>query len=121
VPGPISTLSAFVGYAAAGPLGAVLGTFGIYAPAFVAVLMSAPRLEGLRRVEGVRRALDGVVAVVAGAVLGVGVELAATGVQGPATATFAVLALLLALRWKVPAVWLIALGLGAGVARLIVI
>ncbi|HSG49833.1 MAG TPA: chromate efflux transporter, partial [Longimicrobiales bacterium] len=42
VPGPISTLSAFVGYAAAGVPGAILGTAGIYLPAFVSVLLVAP-------------------------------------------------------------------------------
>jgi len=75
IPGPISTLAAFVGYGAAGFPGAVAGTAGIYLPAFVAVLLVAPHMTRLRSVELVRVLLDGVGAVVAGAILGVALTL----------------------------------------------
>lgn len=117
VPGPISTLSAFVGYAAGGVPGAVLGTAGIYLPAFAAVLLVAPRLARLREVDAVRRALKGVVAVVAGAVLGVGVSLIQAGVQDVVSAAIAVAALVLATWKKVPSLWLVGGGLVAGVVR----
>ena len=52
IPGPISTLAAFVGFAAAGVPGAVLATAGIYIPAFAAVLLIAPHLERLRAAAG---------------------------------------------------------------------
>jgi chromate transporter len=117
VPGPISTLSAFVGYAAAGVPGAVAGTAGIYLPAFVSVLLVAPRLERLRRVDGVRHALEGVVAVVAGAVVGVGVSLAVAGVRDPVAGILAATALTAALWKKVPSLGLVAVGLAAGVVR----
>jgi chromate transporter len=117
VPGPISTLSAFVGYAAAGVPGAILGTAGIYLPAFVSVLLVAPRLERLRRVDAVRHALEGVVAVAAGAVVGVGASLALAGVRDPLAGVLAVTALTAALWKKVPSLWLVAVGLGAGVVR----
>jgi chromate transporter len=117
VPGPISTLSAFVGYAAAGVPGAVLGTAGIYLPAFASVLLVAPRLERLRKIDAVRHALEGVVAVVAGAVVGVGASLAASGVRDPAAAALAATALAAALWKKVPSLWLVAAGLAAGVVR----
>lgn len=117
VPGPISTLSAFVGYAAAGVPGAILGTAGIYLPAFAAVLLTAPRLERVRDHPGVRRALDGVVAVAAGAVLGVGVDLALAAIGDAVTFLLAALALLGATWKKVPALWLVALGLAVGVVR----
>jgi len=120
VPGPISTLSAFVGYAAAGVPGAILGTAGIYLPAFVSVLLVAPRMERLREQAAVRRALVGVVAVVAGAVVGVGISLAGAGVRDPWGGAVALAALALAIRWKVPALWLVAGGLGMGVLRLAV-
>lgn len=119
VPGPISTLSAFVGYAAAGVPGALLGTAGIYLPAFVGVLLVAPRLARLREVDAVRHALEGVVAVVAGAVVGVGASLAVAGVRDPAAALLAGTALVLALWKKVPAVWLVAGGLGVGALRVL--
>ncbi len=117
MPGPISTLSAFVGYAAGGVPGAILGTAGIYLPAFVGVLLVAPRLARLREVAAVRHALEGVVAVVAGAVLGVGVSLALAGVRDPVAALLAMAALVLAVWRKVPALWLVAGGLGVGALR----
>lgn len=120
VPGPISTLSAFVGYAAGGVPGAFLGTAGIYLPAFLSVLWVAPRLERVREVEGVRRALAGVVAVVAGAVVGVGVSLVTAGVRDVWTAAIALVALALATRWRVPALWLVGGGLVAGLVRMAV-
>lgn len=117
VPGPISTLSAFVGYAAAGVPGAILGTAGIYLPAFVSVLVVAPRLERLRKVDAIRHALEGVVAVVAGAVVGVGASLAVAGVGDVVAGALAATALTAALWKKAPSLWLVAAGLAAGVAR----
>jgi len=121
VPGPISTLSAFVGYAAAGVPGAVLGTVGIYLPAFVSVLLVAPRLERLRELATVRRALAGVVAVVAGAVVGVGASLASAGVRDVWSGGVVIVALALAIRWKLPVIWLVAGGLAMGLLRLVVV
>jgi len=117
VPGPISTLSAFVGYAAAGVPGAILGTAGIYLPAFAGVLLAAPRLERLRETAGVQDALEGVVAVAAGAVLGVGASLVVEGVRDPAAALLAGAALLLGVWKQVPALWLVGGGLAAGLVR----
>ena len=121
VPGPISTLSAFVGYAAGGVPGAILGTAGVYLPAFASVLLVAPRMERLREVEAVRQALEGVVAVVAGAVLGVGLSLAVAGIQDGVAGLIAVIALTLAAWWKVPSLWLVGGGLAAGLLRTLLI
>jgi len=117
VPGPISTLSAFVGYAAAGLPGAFLGTVGVYLPAFAFVLFAAPRLERMRDVPLISNALAGVVPVAAGAVLGVGVDLTIAGVRDPVAAVVATLALAAAAWKKVPSLWLIGAGLGLGIAR----
>jgi chromate transporter len=121
VPGPISTLSAFVGYSAAGIPGAFLGTAGIYLPAFTAVALLAPRIQRLREIDAIRRALEGIVAVVAGAVVGVGASLATTGVRDPVAAVVAAAALTLALWKKVPAVWLVGCGVVVGVVRMWVV
>jgi len=82
VPGPISTLAAFVGFSAAGFGGATLATAGIYLPAFLAVLIVAPRFARLRQVAGIKAALRGVSAVVAGSLLGVALTLAPPAVPG---------------------------------------
>jgi len=120
VPGPISTLSAFVGYAAAGIPGAIAATAGVYIPAFAAVLISAPRLERWRTLPRVSAALTGVVPVASGAVVGVGAGLVAAGVQDPVAAALALVAFIAAVWKKVPSLWLMLIGLCAGVVRMLV-
>jgi chromate transporter len=121
VPGPISTLSAFVGYSAAGIPGAFLGTAGIYLPAFAAVALLAPRIGRLREIDAIHRALEGIVAVVAGAIVGVGASLATAGVRDPGALGVAAGALVLSLWKKVPAVWLVGCGVVVGVVRMWVV
>ena len=119
VPGPISTLAAFVGYAAAGVPGALLATAGIYIPAFAAVLVTAPHLERARGLAPVRAALEGVSAVVVGAILGVAVGLAPAALpDGAAIAVFAAALLALA-RFGVAAGWVVLAGLALGAVRLL--
>ena len=71
IPGPISTLTTFVGYAAAGVPGAFLATAGLYLPSFAAVMLIAPNLQRVRGLAPFKAALEGVSAVVAGAIVGV--------------------------------------------------
>jgi chromate transporter len=118
VPGPISTLATFVGYAAAGVPGAAVATLGIYLPAFAAVLLVAPRLEHWRRRPAVHAALRGVSAVVAGAVLGTAIALAPAALPDPLAVLLLLAAAAAILRGIAPP-WLILAGLAAGVARMI--
>lgn len=119
VPGPISTLSAFVGYAAAGVPGAALGTAGVYLPAFAAVLFVAPHLERLRTLEPVKATLDGVGAVVAGAIVGIAVTLLPPAVPDPWAGALFVAALVALYRFELSAVWVVGGGLAAGVLRML--
>jgi chromate transporter len=119
VPGPIVTLVAFVGFAAGGVAGALIATIGIYLPSFAAVLLVAPHLERWRRVEGVRAALKGVNAVVAGAILGVGLTLLPPALPDRWAALLFFLVLAVLVRFRVQALWVVAAGLGAGVLHLI--
>jgi chromate transporter len=118
VPGPISTLAAFVGYAAAGVPGAVVATAGIYLPAFTAVLLTAPHLERTREHAPVKAALDGVSAVVAGAILGVAAGLLPAAIpDGWALAVFA-LSLLAVARFGIASGVVVLAGLVTGLIRL---
>jgi len=121
VPGPIVTLVAFVGYGVAGVPGALVATFGIYLPSFAAVLLVAPHLERWRRVESFRWALKGVNAVVAGAILGVGLALLRPGLPDRWAAVLFLVALWGMIRLRLPAVWVVAGGLGAGLLRLVLL
>ncbi len=118
VPGPISTLSAFVGYAAAGLPGAVLATSGVYLPAFVAVIVAARHVERLRGAEWARAALDGVNAVVTGSIFGVGLALLPAAVDGLWAGLLFMAALLAMARGRVPAAAVVLAGLGAGLVKL---
>ncbi|MBT8397036.1 MAG: chromate efflux transporter [Gemmatimonadetes bacterium] len=121
VPGPIVTLVAFVGFAVAGVPGAVVATVGIYLPSFAAVLLVAPHLERWRQLDGFRAALKGVNAVVAGAILGVGLTLLPSGLPDYWAAGIFLLALVGLVRFKAPAVWIVAGGLVLGGVRLALI
>jgi chromate transporter len=118
VPGPISTLGAFVGYAAAGVPGAIAGTAGVYIPAFAAVLLVAPHLERLRSQAQVKAALGGVSAVVAGAILGVAATLAPPALPDLVSVLLFLTALALLVWRKSPAFMVVLMGLVAGALQL---
>jgi chromate transporter len=119
VPGPISTLAAFVGFSAGGVPGATLATLGIYVPAFVAVMVVAPHLERWRRQFAVRGALRGVNAVVAGAVVGTAIALAPSALPDPIAWLLLLLAAIAVARGVSPP-WLVLAGLAAGLVALAV-
>ena len=118
VPGPISTLAAFVGFSAGGIAGATLATAGIYLPAFMAVLFVAPRFARLREVAGVKAALRGVSAVVAGSLLGVALTLAPPAIPGVAAAAIFVAAAAALLSGRATPLALILVGLAIGGVRI---
>jgi chromate transporter len=120
VPGPIVTLVAFVGYAVAGVPGAAVATAGIYIPSFVAVLLVAPWLERWRHLEGVGAALKGVNAVVAGAILGVGVGLIPPAVQDVWGSLILMVALVALVRFKAKAIWIVGGGIGIGIIHALI-
>lgn len=119
VPGPISTLSAFVGYAVAGVPGAAVATFGIYLPSFAAVLAVAPYLDRWRQVTWVRAALKGVNAVVAGAIFGVALTLMPPAIPDALAGLLFAAALVAVFRFGVGAIWLVLGGLAAGLLQLL--
>jgi chromate transporter len=59
-PGPLFSTATFIGYVLAGPVGAVAATVGVFLPAFLAVGLSIPVLDRLRRSADARAFLDGV-------------------------------------------------------------
>lgn len=58
-PGPLFTTATFIGYLLAGPWGAVLGTTGMFLPAFLFVAVSAPFVPRLRKSRLASSVLDG--------------------------------------------------------------
>ena len=117
IPGPISTLTTFVGYSAAGVPGAVLATVGLYLPSFAAVMLIAPHLERVRGLAPFKAALDGVSAVVAGAIVGVAAGLFPQAVPDPFAGALFVVALVLLAMSRLASGWIVLGGLAAGIVR----
>ena len=113
-PGPVTHTVALVGWAAAGPVGALLATVIAFAPSFLAILLGGAAFERLRSNRSARTFLDGAGPAAIGAILGAGLTLAGALEAGWQFAVLAGAALLLALG-SPPLVALLA-GAAAGLA-----
>lgn len=114
-PGPLFTTATFVGYligdtVGAGLLGAALATVGIFLPSFIFVLISNPYIPRMRQSKTFSALLDGVNAAALGLMAGVTIELAISALIDPLTIALAVAALVLLIRFKINATWLILAG-----------
>jgi chromate transporter len=115
LPAPLIIFSTFVGYIGGGPLGALVLTLGIFAPAFGFTLIGHNYVEHLVENQAAHAFLDGVTAGVVGLIGATALSLLSETVVGlPAWVIFS-LALLILFRSK--AKWAVAVVvLGAGLA-----
>jgi chromate transporter len=119
-PGPVFTTATFVGYILGGVPGALLATLGIFLPAFIFVAISNPLIPKMRRSPWVSPLLDGVIIASLGLMGAVTVELARAALVDPLTILLAIAALVLLLRFKLNATWLVLGGALVGLVRLLV-
>jgi chromate transporter len=77
-PGPVTHTIALVGWAAAGPAGALLASAIAFAPSFLFVMFGGERFDRLRERLGPRAFLDGAGPAAVGAILGASLLLTAT-------------------------------------------
>jgi chromate transporter len=115
-PGPLFTTATFVGYLVAGLPGAIVGTIGIFLPAFVFVGLSGPLVPRLRQSPFAGGVLDGVNLVSLALMAFVTWQLAARTLTTPTTAAIALVALVLLLRYRVNPTWLVVGGAVIGLA-----
>ena len=115
LPAPLIIFSTFVGYIGGGPLGALVLTVGIFAPAFAFTLIGHDYVEHLVENQAAHAFLDGVTAGVVGLIGATALTILNETLTGlPAWVIFT-LALLALFRLK--AKWVIAVVvLGAGIA-----
>lgn len=116
-PGPVLTTVTVVGYIIAGLPGAVAATIGVFLPSFVLVILTAPLIPRMRRSKWLGAFLSGVNAGVIAAILVTLLELANTALRtlngsawSPIAVLLALAALVLLIRFKLNATWLIVAG-----------
>ncbi|GAB4498034.1 MAG: chromate efflux transporter [Anaerolineales bacterium] len=116
-PGPLFTTATFIGYLLGGVPGALLATLGIFLPSFGFVALTAPILPRLRANPHLARLLDGVNAAALGLMAAVSITLGRAALVDVWTIAAAALALIILLRYRVNATWLIAAGALLGLLR----
>jgi chromate transporter len=97
-PGPVVITAGFVGYLAAGVLGAVLAAIGTFAPPYLVVVLAARRLR--RAGPRVKAFVSGVTASAAGAIMGAAVVLGRRAIVDVPSAGIALVTLVLLLKVK---------------------
>lgn len=109
-PGPVFTTATFIGYLLAGHAGALLGTLGIFLPAFLLVGLVNPWVPKLRSSPWFGGFLDGVNAASLGLMAAVTYVLARSALADWLTILVALISLLVVLRFKVNSAWLVLAG-----------
>jgi chromate transporter len=115
-PGPVFTTATFVGYLVAGAPGAVLATVGIFLPAFVFVALLHPLVPRLRGNPWTAAMLDGVNVASLALMAAVTWLLGREAIIDPLTATIAIVAAVLLIRFRVNSAWLVLAGAILGLA-----
>jgi chromate transporter len=102
-PGPVVITVGFIGYLAAGPLGATIAAAAVFLPCYLFVVLLAPHYERWAERPAVRHFVAGVTAAAAGAIAGAAVVLGRRAItDGTTLAIAAVTLLILMLTKKVP-------------------
>lgn len=114
-PGPLFTTATFIGYLLGGMPGALLATLAFFLPAFVLVAVSSPFVRRLRCSPLLAALLDGVNAAALGLMAVVTWSIGRDSITDLPTVLIALVSLLLLVRFKVNATWLIAAGALIGV------
>ena len=107
-PGPVFTTATFIGFIVAGWAGAVVATVGIFLPGFLLVAVSGPLIPKLRKSALASTALDGVVAGSLALMAVVAWQLGKASIVDRMTMLVFVVSLVVLLRFRVNAAWVVA-------------
>jgi chromate transporter len=99
-PGPVVITVAFIGYLAAGPLGAVASALGVFLPCFLFVILPAPYYKRFGANTHVRAFVEGVTAAATGAIAGAAIVLGKRAIFDVPTVLIALVTLLILVRVK---------------------
>jgi chromate transporter len=120
-PGPISTSATFAGYVIAGYPGAALATLGIFTPSFLIVILTGKYLPRINKIPLVQYFLKGVIASAVALIAYVTISVIKTSIVDVWTAVLAISAVILIIRCKVDAFWMILAGVVFGLARIYIL
>lgn len=113
-PGPVFASATFIGYLTGGFWGAILATLGIFLPSFFFVAAIFPLVPRLKSSAAARTFLNGINASTMGLMAAVTWQLGRGAIIDAFTAVEGILALLILLRFRINAAWLIVAGVAAG-------
>lgn len=102
-PGPIIMVAAFVGYKAAGAIGAAVAACAIFLPSFILMLSILPVLDRVRSLAWVRAAMRGISPAVVGTITVSVLQLAPHAAPDAFTTVLLGLTVLGLLAWRLPA------------------
>ena len=114
-PGPVFTTATFIGYVLGGPRGAVVGTVGIFLPAFLFVALTGPLVKRIRASEVAGGFLDGINAASLSLMAVVTFQLGRAAVVDVISVLLLVSSLVLTLRFRINSAWLVIGGAAAGI------
>ena len=113
-PGPVLIMATFVGYRVAGFLGALFSTLCVFLPSFLMTIAAGSSFRRFRTNRQMQAFLRGVAPAVTGLLIAAAWSVARSGIHTIIGATMAVVILVILLRYRPNAFWVL---MGAGVFR----
>ena len=113
-PGPVLIMATFVGYRVAGTPGALLSTLCVFLPSFLMTIAAGSSFRRFRTNRQTQAFLRGVAPAVTGLLAAAAWSVARAGIHSVIGATMAVLILIILLRYRPNAFWVL---MGAGIFR----
>jgi len=113
-PGPVLIMATFVGYRVAGIAGALLSTLCVFLPSFLMTIAAGSSFRRFRTNRQMQAFLRGVAPAVTGLLIAAAWSVARSGIHTIIGATMAVVILVILLRYRPNAFWVL---MGAGVFR----
>lgn len=113
-PGPVFATATFLGYLLHGFSGAALATLAIFLPSFVMAGLVGVAARHIRKSAAASAFLDGVSAAAVALMAGVTIPLGKAALVDVWTCSFAAISLLLLLRFRLNATWLLLAGAALG-------
>jgi chromate transporter len=97
-PGPVIITAGFIGYLAAGPMGAILAAGGVFLPPYLIVIIFAPYYRRIAQNRQIKAFVEGVTSAATGAIAGAAFVLGRHAISDVPTAAIALATLALLLR-----------------------